>query len=119
MRIWASLTKLLPDRQSKPMEAELMIGAAYRNVFTGSPTSAEREAVLADLAAKSGFYQVTVPSQALTDRDLWHAEGKRTLFAEIFRHLSLAPEDVKALENAARRESAFDTQYGFHVNAQN
>ena len=32
----------------------------------------------------------------------------RELYSYIFRHLSLAPEDIASLENAARVESAAD-----------
>lgn len=112
MRLWRSLSTYFPDWLSKPqpLNAELQLGTAYRAVFDGRSTDAQREIVIADLAARSGFYQVTAPSPALKDRDLWFAEGRRSMFAEIFAHLSLHDDDVKALENAARREAATFSQ---------
>lgn len=108
MRIWRALSSYFPEwhKKPQPMNALAQLGDAYRAVFDGRSTEAQREIVLADLAAQSGFYRVTVPSPALADRDLWFAEGRRSMFAEIFAHLSLADDDVKALENAARREAA-------------
>ena len=90
--------------------ANAQLAAAYRDVLTGRPTQQQQQIVLADLMARSGFNKVTPPSAS--DRDLWFAEGRRSLFGEIFSHLSLSDRDMDALNNAARIEAAHMNQEG-------
>lgn len=93
----------------KNLAAEMELTQAYRAVFKGHPDVLQQQAVLADLAAGCGWNKVTLPSVA-SDRELWFAEGMRAAFGLIFAHLSLSPEDVEALANAARREAALSSQ---------
>lgn len=86
------------------MAAEARRTEAYRAVFRGSPSREDQEIVLADLQARASWNQVFHPSTP--DAELRQAEGRRELYAYIYNHLSLAPNDVEALNNAARRESA-------------
>jgi len=100
MNYWHRLTRRWSIKTS---EGQLVLSRAYRAVFRGSPDKQQQEIVLADLAAKCGFYLVSPED---TDKTvLAYREGKRAAFAEIYGHISLAPEDMTALENAARRET--------------
>jgi hypothetical protein len=76
---------------------------AYRQVFQGRPTTQQQQMVLADLMAKSGWNQV---SSGVSSEELWRREGMRSLFGVVFGYLSLAPDDLFDLENAARKEAA-------------
>lgn len=93
----------------KNLAAALDLTEAYRSVFLRNPSQQQQQEVLADLAARCGWNQITLPRDA-SDRELWFAEGKRAAFAEIFAHLSLAPDDVDALANAVRTEVALSNQ---------
>lgn len=90
--------------QRRDLEAQIALTRAYRQVFYGNPDRAQQQMVLADLAARSGYYKVLSPRSA-SDKDLWFSEGNRHLFGVIFGHLSMTPEDVAGLENAARHEA--------------
>jgi hypothetical protein len=80
------------------------ITEAYRAVFqTGASTEQQRQMVLADLMSKSGWNQV---SSGVSSEELWRREGMRSLFGVIFGNISLAPDDLFDLENAARKEAA-------------
>lgn len=103
MRIWQSLVRKFGIR-TKSMSAQYELGEAYRRVFLSNPSRADQETVLADLAAKCGWNQIT-PASVASD-ELRFNEGKRAAFAGIFAHLSLSYEDVVALENAVRHEAA-------------
>lgn len=103
MRYWTSLVaKFGFGRRARGAEAEYALALAYREVFSGKPSSDDQQIVLADLMAKSGFNAVT-PSSA-SNEELRMQEGKRELFANVFAYLNLSPEDMQALGNAARRE---------------
>lgn len=106
MSRWPSLTSIFGKRAARGLEAQVALTAAYRNVFQGSPTRQEQNIVLADLAAKSGFYGVS--SSSLSSDALRQREGMRELFSVINRHLTLTAADVHLLENAARIEMATD-----------
>jgi len=95
--------RLTRKHSRRTNEGKLRLLQAYRSVFQGQPSRQQQDMVLADLAAQSGFYKVShesVSSSALTYR-----EGKRALFAQIFSALSLSPNDMSQLENAARHEA--------------
>ena len=103
---WRSLVTIYGKQKARSIEAQLRLAQAYRAVFTGSPQREDQSIVLADLAAKSGFNFVSSP---LVSADaLRHQEGMRDLYSHIFRYLSLAPDDVLSLENAARLENVAD-----------
>lgn len=102
---WASIGSVFGRHARTGSTANLRLSQAYQAVFRGKPTEADQQLVLVDMLAKSGFQTVT-PSNA-TDAELRQQEGKRQLYAEtVFSHLSLAPWDIQALENAARFEAA-------------
>lgn len=107
MKIWHALTRKF-GTFIRSMRAQLELGDAYRRVFLGNPSRADQETVLADLAAKCGWNQITAPGVA--SEQLWFNEGKRAAFAEIFAHLSLSQEDVTAFESAVRHEVAASQQ---------
>lgn len=115
---WASLvTKFGFGPRARSVEAEYERSRAYKAVFSprydGHATDEQKQIVLADLMAKSGFSAVTPPSAS--DAELRQQEGKRELFADVFAYVNLSPEDMHALANAARKELALDNtqQEGF------
>lgn len=100
MRFWARLTQ---KYRKDSNEGRVVLSRAYRAVFRGDPSKAQQDMVLSDLAASCGFYMISPE-----DTDPYvqkYREGKRAAFAEIFSHLSLGPEEMTALENAARRDA--------------
>ena len=103
---WRSLVTMFGVRKARSPEAQLRLTQAYRNVFRGSPSPECQSIVLADLASHSRFYRVS--SSSVHADTLRHQEGMRELYSHIFRHLSLAPDDLVSLENAARVESTAD-----------
>lgn len=106
MNRWRSLVTIYGKRKARGTEAQLRLTQAYRAVFRGSPSTDDQAIVLADLTSHSGFNRVS--SSFTSSDELRHREGMRDLYSHIFRHLSLAPEDVMSLENAARLESVAD-----------
>lgn len=102
MNFWDRLTRKYTHGS---LVAEVVLNEAYRAVFyRGGSSQAERQMVLSDLAARCGFYQVA--HQSTPPNELMYREGRRAAFAEIFSRLSLSGEDMRALENASRYESA-------------
>lgn len=104
-----SIVTIYGKPRARSTEAQLHLTQAYRRVFTGSPTKDDQDIVLTDLATKSGFYRVS--SSEMSNGALRQQEGMRELFSHISRHLSLAPEDITSLENAARLEAVADNAY--------
>jgi hypothetical protein len=104
---WHSLTKAFGIR-TRSSRAQFELGEAYRRVFNGNPSRADQQLVLADIAAKAGWNTITPPSVA--SDELRFNEGKRAVFANIFAHISLAPADVQAFENAVRHEIVAEQQ---------
>jgi hypothetical protein len=100
MKYWHRLTHKFSRKQ---LEGQLALTRAYQAVFRGSPDRVQQEMVLADLAAHSGFYQVS--PHDVSSSSLAYREGRRSLFGVITGHLSLSPDDVLAIENAARHEA--------------
>jgi len=106
VRAWFSLRKKHTKTDAATeLKYALDLSAAYRSVFQGNPDRQQQQAVLADLAARCHWNQITVPTSKASSEELWFREGKRAAFSEIFSHLSLSPEDLQALENAARHEA--------------
>lgn len=93
------------------MAAANEIALAYREVFRGKASEPQQQMVLADLAARCGWNQITVPSKRVSSDDLWFQEGMRAAFASIFAHLSLSPQDMMDFDNATRREAALSTKH--------
>jgi hypothetical protein len=86
--------------------AQLRLTQAYQAVFQGSPMREDQELVLADLANACSWRRVCGPT--VSNEELRFTEGARAAFSRVFAFLSLSPSDVKALEEAARREAATD-----------
>lgn len=83
---------------------QLVLVRAYQSVFRGNPSREQQEIVLADMAARSGFYKVTSPD--VSSDVLRHVEGGRALFGHVFAMLTLTDEDIRAFETAVRHEAA-------------
>jgi hypothetical protein len=103
MYSWHSLARKFRGK-GKPLDAQLELVGAYQRVFRGNPSRQDQEAVLADLASQSRFYQVSSPDTP--DSVLRHVEGGRALYGRIFSMLTLGADEVQALELAARHEAA-------------
>lgn len=104
MKLWAALSDRFPGRKRRSYEAALRLSQAYRAVFNGQPSREQQQIVLTDLHAQCGFTQVS-PSNVASG-ELRYREGMRAAYALIHAHLTLSPDDVAAIENAARRENA-------------
>jgi len=100
---WCSLLSQLGIKRARSWQAQSVLSHSYKAVFQGSPSSEQQQIVLADLMAKSGWLRF---SSRVSSEELWRREGMRSLFGEIFSHISLAPDDLFELENAARKEAA-------------
>lgn len=82
--------------------AKLRLTQAYKALFAGAGSREDAEIVLSDLAAHTGFYQVTAPTAA--DSELRFREGQRWAFARILSHLGTSEAEHAAIEAAARLE---------------
>lgn len=97
---WRNLSK---SRQVLPAHTEVQLHAAYREVF--GKRSEAVEIVLADLAAQTGFYMVEPPDADLSLYQAGYSAGQRAAFGRLFHFLSLSDEQLRALEEAARKEA--------------
>lgn len=102
MRLWKTVSDFFPGYTSR-YRRELRLARAYRAVFPDRLTE-DHELVLADLALQARATMV-IPSTASSD-ELRHTEGMRHLYYHLRAFLNLSPEDISAIENAARREAA-------------
>jgi hypothetical protein len=103
MANWRSLASFVGYGNTKTLGAQHTLSSAYNAVFLGNPSTDQQQIVLADLMSRSGWNQV---SSSVSSEELWRREGMRSLFGVIFGHISLAPDDLFDLENAARIEAA-------------
>ena len=103
MRFFSSLANLLPLTRRKEAERQLRLAQAYEAVFFGQPTRQDQDIVLLDLSITTGFYRV----DPIANRDqLQFNEGKRFVFARVFRFLTVTDEERRSFEAAARESSA-------------
>lgn len=94
------------DRRPGSLAAEMDATNAYRAVFTGHPTPQQQQLVLADIAAKCGWNQITMPSSKASSEAMWFREGARFAFGLVYAQLTLSPADMQDFDNAVRREAA-------------
>lgn len=78
------------------------LAAAFNALFRGQGGIAEAEVVLTYLAARSGYYQISNPTDHSVE-SIWYNEGRRSLFAEIRNLLNLTADELEEIEFAARR----------------
>lgn len=102
-----SLSSLFPQGRRRKASAADRLSNAYNEVFSRQESA---ELVLADLAAFSGFYQVTPPGAS--DAEVRYAEGMRAVFARIERFRLLTPTERTQLEQAARQEAITSQKEG-------
>jgi hypothetical protein len=102
-----SLSSLFPKGRRRKAAAAERLSHAYTDVFCRQESA---ELVLADLAAFSGFYQVTPPGAS--DAEVRYAEGMRAVFARIERFRLLTPQERTQLEQAARQEAITSQKEG-------
>lgn len=94
-------------RKARSLEAKERLVHAYKNVFAGrNPSQEDQQLVLADLANVCSFRRVCPPT--VTDAELRFVEGSRAAFGRVLEMIELAPTDLEALAQAARREAAAD-----------
>jgi hypothetical protein len=115
MNFWDRLSRKYFGPRSKSLEAQLALTECYRRVFLGNPSRADQQVVLADLAAQTGWNQIT-PVSVASD-GLRFNEGKRAAFELIHRHLALSDQDVSALENAVKHEAQARMDFGLNSDA--
>ena len=83
---------------------EKKLAEAYRSTFIGSPTKAETDMVLADLATFTGFFTALGP-EASGDA-LRYVEGRRSVFAHIQVYLKMTGANLDELHRAALVEAS-------------
>lgn len=106
---WRSLSTIFPWNKSRGNEAKAQLARAYKAVFSGRASQEQAEVVLSDLANVTGFYRC---HPAGTSAEvLQYSEGMRFVFGHIHSFVNLSPEDLNALEQAARREAVVDEQF--------
>ncbi|KFB11035.1 hypothetical protein [Nitratireductor basaltis] len=89
-------------------EAVEKLSKAYLDVFGREDEATQL--VLADLAEFCGFYKVAPPGTPA--ETLLYEQGLRAAFGRLFHFLSLPPERLKDLEEAARREALANEEEG-------
>lgn len=97
---WRNLSK---QRLIAPAHTEVQLTNAYKAVF--GKQDEHVEIVLADLAAHTGFYLVEPPGSDLSLYQAGYSAGQRAAFGRLFQFLSLPDEQLRELEEAARREA--------------
>ena len=88
-------------------EARLDLAEAYTRLFAGAGGPADAQAVLVDLMAFSGYFNVCTDIQNI----LYH-EGKRMVGGRIFSMANLPDSERDALYRAARQSSLIDQTEG-------
>lgn len=107
MTWWSALAHKF-QRRLEP-RAQIDLSQAYQAVFLGpNATREQREIVLSDLAAYTGFFMFN-PSEA-TDAKLRYVEGMRSVFGHINGQLTLTPQQIEALQRAARADAVQQQQ---------
>lgn len=104
--IWQSLASLFRRNKARGPSAEAELVEAYR--WLG--TTQKGQLIVADLAAFSGFFEVTeayAPPEIRAFND-----GKRAAFGRLFHFLNLGDEERQALLAAARLERQVDAAEG-------
>lgn len=102
MKFWEHLSRRWNVHSKEAMHT--LTGAYRRTFLQGSASTEEKQMVLADLGARCGWNQITLPETA--EQRIWYNEGQRAAYSRIFAHLSLSPADIAALEHAIRSEAA-------------
>jgi hypothetical protein len=95
-----------PAGRRRGADVQLALADAYRSVFFGNPTNAQRDMVFVHLANASGYYRVTGPGMTPDERS--YNEGRRSLFGEIVAKVYLTDNERAALEIATRSEALTD-----------
>ena len=99
---WGNIFNMFPARP-RGAEATEYLTKAYRDVFSGSASKTQAEAVLTDLAYYSNFYTTAPPASDLATYAEWN--GMRMVFGRVFRFLKMSDAEIRRLEEAARQET--------------
>jgi hypothetical protein len=106
-RFFAGAGSHLPLGQRRSPKVKLDLAGAYRSLFFGNASAAQRDMVLVDLANFSGFYTV-----APEGSDLARHEGRREVFARLYSMVNMTPDEQKAFETEARHQALIDNYEG-------
>lgn len=106
MKFWKTVSDFFPGKLNR-YRRELRLARAYRTVFPDRLTE-DHELVLADMAFRAKATMAIAPD--VTDAELRHIEGMREMYWRTRSFLNLSPEDMAAIENAARREAALSIE---------
>ncbi len=96
------------ERRTGPAKIEL--ADAYRALFRGRASDAQRDMVFVDLASFSNFYGVAPPN--LTADERAYREGARSVFGRIVAHVHMTDLEREALQKATRFEAMVDQLEG-------
>lgn len=96
------------ERRTGP--AKIALADAYRAVFRGKPSDAQRDMVFVDLANFSNFYGVAPPNTSADERA--YREGARSVFGRIASHIHMTDLEREALQKATRFEAMVDQLEG-------
>ncbi len=102
-RSFASAATGKPKGKRRTPEVKLEVANAYHAVFVGGSSPQQRDIVMVDLAAFSGFYGVT-PAGVDPDTRSFN-EGQRAVFGRIVSMLRMPPAERDAFETVVRHES--------------
>lgn len=104
---WSALAHRFARRNQA--QAQIRLADAYKAVFQGpTATREDREIVLSDLAAYTKFFMFH-PS-AVSDAELRFVEGMRSVFGHINGQLTMTPQNLEALQRAARADAVHQEQ---------
>ena len=102
-RSFASASAGKEKGKRRSPEVKLDVANAYHAVFSGGSDAQQRDIVMVDLAAFSGFYGIT-PAGVDPDTRAFN-EGQRAVFGRIVSMLRMPPTERDAFEAVVRHES--------------
>ena len=105
-----SVSDDLPKGKRRGAQAAQKLAGAYQALFEGRGAKKDAHLVIVDLAAYTGWLKVAGVKTSGEDRAFY--DGQRYAFARIFRFLRMTEQEMKELEEAARREAIVDLQEG-------
>lgn len=101
-----TIANLFSPQQAATAQDRLVV--AYTSVFSGAGSKEDAEIVLSDLAAFTGFLNVSSP--VMSEAQLRFAEGQRSVAARILALAGTSPAALHQLAHAVQAEVAARAQ---------
>ena len=105
-----SVSDDLPKGKRRGPQAVQKLAGAYQSLFDGRGSLSDAHLVSVDLAEYTGWLQVA--NSNATGEQRAYCDGQRSVYARIFRFLRMTEQEIKELEEAARREAIVSSQEG-------